>query len=87
MDFRSTYCAWCELRTGRIEGCRPCPKYRRYGLGQDRPLDMQEFCGVCTNRESLELAVFCRMNRFHQADSGEDFECYRFCLDKAADAD
>jgi len=48
---------------------------------------MQEFCGVCTNRESLELAVFCRMNRFHQADSGEDFECYRFCLDKATDAD
>ncbi len=41
---------------------------------------MDVFCAICIHRGSRDLEVFCRTNRFLQEDSGEDFDCYRFCL-------
>lgn len=81
MDFRSKNCVWCRGRTGPIESCNPCPKYLKYELRQDHHLDMLSFCSICIHRDSNELSVFCRTNRYLQEDSGEDFECYRFCLE------
>jgi hypothetical protein len=81
MDFRKTQCAWCKIRTGPLEDCMSCPKYFRYGLNREIPLTMESLCPVCINRNNTELEVFCRTNRFHQQDSGEDFECYNFCID------
>jgi hypothetical protein len=40
------------------------------------------FCGICAHKDDNELLKFCTTNRFLQEDSGEDFECYRFCLKK-----
>lgn len=79
MEFRSTRCVWCSLRDKPIEACAPCPKYRRYGLDLEQEMTQHAFCSICTNRDNSDLAVFCRTNRFLQEDSGEDFECYRFC--------
>jgi hypothetical protein len=58
----------------------PCPKYLRYTMGREGQLDMHSFCSICVHGDDDELSVFCRTNRFHQEGSGEDFECYRFCL-------
>ena len=80
MDFRKIHCNWCRLRTGRIEDCMPCPKYRKYELKIDPVLTMESFCSICINQDSHELEVYCRTNRFLQEDSGEDFDCYRFCM-------
>jgi hypothetical protein len=80
MDFRAKNCAWCKLREEPLAMCKPCPKYSRYDLRQDHQLDMNSFCSICIHRDSEELSVFCRTNRYLQEDSGEDFECYRFCL-------
>ena len=80
MDFRSDHCVWCSMRCGPLQDCSPCPKYRRYHLGIDQVLTMEAFCAVCIHREDKDLEVFCRTNRFLQEDSGEDFDCYRFCI-------
>jgi hypothetical protein len=80
MDFRKTHCAWCRLRTGSIEDCISCPKYRKYELKSGHCLTMELFCKICINQNNTELEVFCRTNRFFQEDSPEDFDCYNFCI-------
>ena len=80
MDFRKTHCSWCSLRTNRIENCSLCPKYRRYELKNGTELSMDAFCSICINRNNKELEVFCKTNRSLQEDSGEDFDCYQFCI-------
>jgi hypothetical protein len=80
MDFRKNHCSWCLIRTGPLEDCAPCPKYRRYELKDESVLTMDSFCSICINQGSLELEVFCRTNRYLQEDSGEDFDCYKFCM-------
>ncbi|MBN1636991.1 MAG: hypothetical protein JW920_10775 [Deltaproteobacteria bacterium] len=79
MDFRATYCIWCPLRQEPIKGCYGCPKYLKYGLNKDVNLDATAFCTICVNEDNPELAVFCRTNRYYQADTDEPFECYNFC--------
>jgi hypothetical protein len=79
MDFRKTHCAWCKHRTEPMEVCAPCAKYRKYGLEIDEDLTMRAFCSICIHQNDDELSKYCMTNRFHQEDSGEDFECYRFC--------
>jgi len=80
MDFRSEHCAWCSMRNAPLADCSSCPKYWRYHLGIDLELSMDVFCAICIHRGSRDLEVFCRTYRFLQEDSGEDFDCYRFCL-------
>jgi hypothetical protein len=63
-----------------MEDCTPCPKYRRYALKGDIDLTMDAFCSICINKDSPQLEVFCRTNRFFQEDSGEDFDCYQFSI-------
>lgn len=82
MDFRKKLCIWCIHRTEDFGICRPCPKYQRYGLNRESELTMQAFCSICANRDDNGLIKFCATNRFMQEDSGEDFECYKFCLSK-----
>ena len=80
MDFRDTYCSWCDKRRGSVEECAPCPKYRKYLGGEDLVLDDQAFCSICTHNHSEEFQVYCSTNRRLQLGSGEPFECYKFCL-------
>jgi len=80
MDFRTTRCVWCAMRGGPIQDCSACPKYGKYGLRIEQELTMASFCTICIHRENSDLQVYCRTNRFFQEDSGEDFECYRFCM-------
>ena len=80
MDFRKTHCSWCRLRTGPLEDCTSCPKYRKYKLKSELHLTMEAFCKICINQNNAELEVFCRTNRFYQEDSPEDFDCYNFCI-------
>lgn len=80
MDFRKTQCAWCRLRTGPVEDCTSCPKYRKYKLKSEPLLPMESFCKICINQNNTQLEAFCRTNRFFQEDSSEDFDCYNFCI-------
>jgi len=64
-----------------------CPKYLRYELKRELTITTETLCGVCKNRNSKELEVFCRTNRFHQQDSPEEFECYNFCIAKDTSAE
>lgn len=70
------------MRNGPLKDCSPCPKYRKYHLGSDQELTMEAFCDICIHRIDSDLEVYCRTNRFLQEDSGEDFDCYRFCIVK-----
>ncbi|MFY9397457.1 MAG: NUDIX domain-containing protein [Desulfomonilia bacterium] len=80
MDFRDTQCTWCAMKTGPLEACTGCPRYRAGELGEDIVLDSRAFCSVCIHENDPELEVFCETNRHLQQDSEEPFDCYRYCL-------
>lgn len=80
MDFRDTHCTWCAMKTGPLEACTGCPRYRACELGEDIVLDSRAFCSVCIHEHDPGLEVFCETNRHLQQGSGEPFDCYRFCL-------
>jgi hypothetical protein len=63
-----------------VEGCKICPKYKKYFLKDNRVLISENFCSICANQNSKDLEIYCERNRFFQAtpEPGEDFECYRF---------
>jgi hypothetical protein len=77
MDFRNEACAWCPQRTGPQDDCQICPRYEHRSR-----LTADQLCPACRNHGSIELEVFCRTNRRYQEDSGEDFECYKFVLER-----
>jgi len=78
MDFRDTYCVWCDMRKRELDECRDCLKYRKYHGGEDLVLDEEAFCGTCIHNHSEELKVYCTTNRRLQRGSGEPFDCYKF---------
>jgi len=80
MDFRMTNCPWCANRSRPMEDCTSCPKYLRHEHKRDTDITMETLCAVCINRNNPDLEVFCKTNRFHQEGSGEEFECYNFCI-------
>ena len=87
MDFRDTHCVWCELRSGPIEGCIECPRFRRYELKEDILFDSSRFCTRCRNSQNKDLKTFCETNRRLQQGTDEDFDCYKFSPDfKGGDA-
>ena len=80
MDFRKAHCVWCILRDESHAVCKACPKYKKHVLHREGLLEAEAFCSVCNNQGNEELKIFCVRNRFFQTDSGEDFDCYKFCL-------
>ena len=78
MNFRDAHCFWCKRKTGPIEECAPCPRFRSYELHQEVELSPQAFCRVCRNFTNGELQTFCRTNRALQEGSGEPFDCYQY---------
>jgi translation initiation factor 2B subunit (eIF-2B alpha/beta/delta family) len=87
MDFRDTHCIWCTLKSGPIENCIKCPRFRKYELEEDILFDSSAFCGQCRNNQESDLKVFCETNRRLQQDADEDFDCYKFFPDfKGAEA-
>jgi translation initiation factor 2B subunit (eIF-2B alpha/beta/delta family) len=80
MDFRDTHCSWCAMKTGPLEACIECPRYRKYELGEDILLDSRAFCGKCIHEHDPGVEVFCETNRHLQQEADEPFDCYKFCL-------
>ncbi|HOI08249.1 MAG TPA: NUDIX domain-containing protein [Deltaproteobacteria bacterium] len=78
MNFRDTHCVWCRQKSGPLEDCARCPRFRKHELGQDTPQDSEAFCSVCRNHGDEGLATFCATNRRLQQGSGEPFDCYKF---------
>lgn len=80
MDFRDTHCSWCAMKTGPLEACIECPRYRKYELGEDILLDSRAFCSKCVHERDPGLEVFCETNRHLQQNADEPFDCYKFRL-------
>jgi ribose 1,5-bisphosphate isomerase len=78
MDFRDTYCVWCRQKTGPLEDCIQCPRFRRHELNQEIELDWKAFCQVCRNYHDEGLKPFCETNRKLQQGSDEPFDCYKY---------
>ncbi|MEN6474860.1 MAG: hypothetical protein ABFD81_12660 [Syntrophaceae bacterium] len=86
MSFRASLCRWCPKRDESLEGCRACPRFKKYTSGDEAPLTSQDFCTVCLHGDDETLKVFCTRNRYYQQDSDEDFDCYQFRLSAVENA-
>jgi ribose 1,5-bisphosphate isomerase len=78
MDFRDTHCVWCRLKSGPLDHCARCPRFRLYELGQKIELDWKAFCTLCSNYSDEGLKTFCETNRKLQQGSDEPFDCYKY---------
>lgn len=78
MNFRDARCLWCKRKTGPLEECALCPRFRSYALNHEVELSPLAFCHVCRNFSNEELRTFCKTNRALQEGSGEPFDCYQY---------